>query len=53
MKIDKDYILLKFEWDVYHHFKPSLLQKILWFFFPTLTSINWLRYKDVERNECV
>lgn len=42
------YVLTKKEWRRYHNFKPSLLQKIVWFFSPSLTSVNIERYKDVK-----
>lgn len=42
------YILQKKEWSRYHNFKPSLLQKIVWFFFPSITSVKIERYKDVK-----
>lgn len=54
MKISSDdYILLKEEWEMYHNFKLSLLQKIVWFFWPTETSVKYILYKDVEYEDCL
>lgn len=47
------YVYRKKEWYRYHNFKPSLLQKIVWFFFPSLTSINIERYKNVKIEDLI
>jgi len=52
MKMKDGYVLVKSEWDIYHSFRPSFLQRIVWFFWPSIVYINWLRYKDVEREDC-
>lgn len=31
--------------------KPSLLQKLVWLFWPTLTSLEWRRYKWIMLTE--
>ena len=47
MKLKDNYVLCKFEWDMYHNFKPSIFQRIFWLFLPTETYIKWLRYRNV------
>lgn len=37
------------EWEIYHNFKPSIFQKIVWIFWPTITYIKWKQYRYIER----
>lgn len=47
-----DIELMKEEWKRYNKFKPSSFQKVFWFFFPTMTSMKWKKYKNVNEEEC-
>ena len=40
------------EWDYYHNFKPSILLRIWWFFWPTMFLMNWRDYHMLSRDEC-
>ncbi len=46
------YVPLKSEWDIYHDFKPSFLQKMVHAFFPLEFMIKWERYKNLKREDC-
>jgi hypothetical protein len=41
------------ERNMYHDYKPSWLQKFVWFFWPTYTSIQLKRYRNVKVEDCV
>lgn len=36
------------EWEIYHNFKPSIFQKIFWFFWPTMFYIKYKKYRDIS-----
>lgn len=41
------------EWYSYNNFKPSLLQKIVWFFWHTIFSMKYYKYKKIERQDII
>lgn len=48
-----DYKLTLAEYETYSKFQPSFLQKIIWFFWPTLTYIKWRRCQYAKPEDCV
>ena len=51
--LESDYVLMTSERNMYHDYKPSWLQKFVWFFWPTHTSIQLKRYRNVKVEDCV
>ena len=45
------YVLTVEEYDIYHNFKPSWLQNIVWFFFPSSDSVKIKIYKNISRED--
>lgn len=41
------------EWERYHPFKPSVFQRIVWFFWPTMLSLKWERYRQLKKEDCL
>lgn len=35
----------------FKNFRPSIFQKLFWLVWPTLTSIEWRRYKAIRKTE--
>lgn len=53
MILINDHILFKTEFDVYHSFKPSFLQKFINIFWPLPCIIKWKYYRNIKRKDCL
>lgn len=53
MKMINGYIPTKVEWELYHNFVPSVFQRLFWLVWPTETYIKWLRYRKLDKEDCI